>query len=372
VYLFDDQMCFIGTNSAGEKLLGYPSDELLTMSISQVDADPEIVKPAHRQLNRGESLINYEHKLRRKDGCIITVLNNSVPLKDSSGKITNWYSFLIDITERKRAQQKLKESEEHYQQLFEGMREAFALCEVVLDKGGKAVDYRFLKINPAFAEQSGMDMKTTVGKTIKEVFPDIEPRWIQRYCNVAITQKPIHFIDYNHNTNRYYDVFAFPITKEKFSMLFRDITDEHLAEEKLLEESAFREAVTKRAAEGICVCHAIEEHPYVEFTVWNEHMREITGYTMGEINHLGWYQTVYPDPEVRERAIERMERMRQGDDLVADEWEITRKDGLKRLMAISTSVITTEGDKSHVLALMHDITQEKKTQAERESLLKSQ
>lgn len=136
------------------------------------------------------------------------------------------------------AEEKLKESEGHYQQLFESIREGFALCEVVLDKKGKAVDYRFLKINPAFAEQSGMNIKITVGKTIKELFPDIEPRWIQRYCNVAINQKPIHFIDYNHNTNRYYDAFAFPVTKEKFSMLFRDITDRKVAEaerEKLME-----------------------------------------------------------------------------------------------------------------------------------------
>jgi hypothetical protein len=41
-------------------------------------------------------------------------------------------------------------------------------------------------------------------------------------------------------------------------------------------------------------------------------------------------------------------------------------------MAISTSVIVTEGNKIQVLALMHDITQEKRLQAERESLLKRQ
>jgi PAS domain S-box-containing protein len=107
VYIFDDQMRFVGTNPAGEKLLGYSRDELLTMSIPQVDAEPEIVKPAHRQLNRCKPLLNYEHKLRRKDGHIITVLNNSVPMKDSNGKITNWYSFLMDITERKLAEQNL-------------------------------------------------------------------------------------------------------------------------------------------------------------------------------------------------------------------------------------------------------------------------
>jgi PAS domain S-box-containing protein len=360
-------------NDKCEELMGYTKEEFCAPDFDF----RSLIAPEFRDLVevnfdahiRGEDVEPYEYGLVNKKGeRIHTILTTQLIKYEGQDAILG---TVTDITERKRAQQKLKESEEHYQQLFESMHEAFALCKIILDKEGKAVDYRFLKINPAFAEQSGMDIKTTVGKTIKEVFPDIEARWIQRYCNVAITQKPIHFIDYNHNTNKYYDVFAFPITKEKFSMLFRDITDEHLAEEKLRDESAFREAVIERAAEGICVCHAVEEHPYVEFTVWNERMQEITGYTMDEINRLGWYQTVYPDSEVRERIIERMERMRQGDDLVAEEWEITRKDGLKRLLAISTSVITTEGDKSHVLALMHDITEEKKAQAERENLLKS-
>ena len=66
-----------------------------------------------------------------------------------------------------------------------------------------------------------------------------------------------------------------------------------------------------------------------------------------------------------------MERIRQGDDLVAEEWEITRKDGLKRLLAISTSVIVTEGSQTYVLALMHDITEEKKAWKEREKMLKT-
>jgi PAS domain S-box-containing protein len=105
--------------------------------------------------------------------------------------------------------------------------------------------------------------------------------------------------------------------------------------------------------------------------VWNERAEEITGYTMDEINRLGWSQIMYPDPQLQQKAVERMERMRAGDDLVAEEWEITRKDGLTRMLAISTSVIVTEGDKRHVLALMHDITEEKKSRKQREDFLKS-
>ncbi|MDZ7699956.1 MAG: PAS domain-containing protein [Deltaproteobacteria bacterium] len=103
------------------------------------------------------------------------------------------------------------------------------------------------------------------------------------------------------------------------------------AEEKtIVEQDAWMlESILHHAADGICVCHNTPEAPHVRFTHWNPQMVLITGYTLEEINRLGWYQTLYPDPEVRERAIERMARMRTGDDIQAEEWTITRKDGEK-------------------------------------------
>jgi PAS domain S-box-containing protein len=97
-------------------------------------------------------------------------------------------------------------------------------------------------------------------------------------------------------------------------------------------------------------------------------MEEITGFTMEEINQHGWYQSVYPDPEVQERAIARMQRMRVGHNLEAEEWTITRKDGQERTIAISTSVIVGHGQEAHVLAVMRDLTDQKRQKQERETL----
>ncbi|MBT8357081.1 MAG: hypothetical protein HKO79_02820, partial [Desulfobacterales bacterium] len=60
---------------------------------------------------------------------------------------------------------------------------------------------------------------------------------------------------------------------------------------KLREDQSFRSAIIMHAAEGICVCHEINEYPYVRFTIWNDQMKKLSGYTMEEINRLGWYQT---------------------------------------------------------------------------------
>ena len=108
VYIFDNKKNFIDANQAGLDLLGYSREELLHMSIPDEDVDPVVVLTAHQELLSGGRLINYEHRLRRKDGTVITVLNNSRPLTDRHGNVVGMLSTLIDITERKLAVQELQ------------------------------------------------------------------------------------------------------------------------------------------------------------------------------------------------------------------------------------------------------------------------
>ncbi len=148
--------------------------------------------------------------------------------------------------------------------------------------------------------------------------------------------------------------------RRRIKELEADLAEFRQFRQQFEEDYAFRKVVIERAAEGICVCHAIAEHPYVRFTLWNSQMEQITGYTMDQINHAGWYQTMYPDPELQEQARQRMMKMRDGDDLWYERWEITRADGQKRMLGISTSIISTHDDQVHVLALMQDVTDEER------------
>jgi PAS domain S-box-containing protein len=142
----------------------------------------------------------------------------------------------------------------------------------------------------------------------------------------------------------------------------RDITDRKQAEETLCIANHFLESIIEHATEGLCVCHDIPVYPFVKFTVWNQRMQEITGYSMEEINRLGWYQTVYPDSKVQTRAKERMARMRAGEDLHDEEWEITRSDGRTRILQITTTILQCLHGQAHVLALMQDITDRKRAE----------
>lgn len=144
----------------------------------------------------------------------------------------------------------------------------------------------------------------------------------------------------------------------------RKITEAIQSRARSERDSDLYRAIIASATEGICACHDVPEFPYVRFTVWNDRMTEITGYTMEEINTSGWYQTVYPDPEVQARAKARMDRMRRGDNLDQEEWEITRKDGQKRQLLISTRIVPGGETGVNVLAVMHDISERKKSEEE--------
>jgi len=142
----------------------------------------------------------------------------------------------------------------------------------------------------------------------------------------------------------------------------RNITEVVQSRAERQQSRELHRAIIASATEGICACHDVPEFPYVRFTVWNDRMTEITGYSMEEINTSGWYQTVYPDPEVQARAKARMDRMRQGDNLNQEEWEITRKDGQKRQILISTRIVPGGETGVNVLAVMNDITERKRAE----------
>ncbi len=146
---------------------------------------------------------------------------------------------------------------------------------------------------------------------------------------------------------------------------FEDVTARVEAEQALRAAYRFQNSVVENIAEGLSVCHEIADYPYIRFTMWNDRMTDIIGYTMEEINQLGWYQTVYPDPDLQARAAGRIARMRRGDNLQGETWEITRADGEKRVLRITTSRLEIEEGPTHVLALMEDVTDQKRAEAAR-------
>jgi two-component system, chemotaxis family, CheB/CheR fusion protein len=157
------------------------------------------------------------------------------PYLSEEKKIDGAVLTFTDITARQKVESALRDSELRYRTLFTNMDEAFFLGEPIPDSKGNPVDFRILEANDAFEKQTGLKLTELIGKTIKQALPGIEDSWVQAYCNVALTGEPVHFENYNQDTQRYYEVYSFRPTKGVFASLFTDITERKTIQEKLKE-----------------------------------------------------------------------------------------------------------------------------------------
>jgi PAS domain S-box-containing protein len=135
-----------------------------------------------------------------------------------------------DITEQRRTQSALRDSEQQYRQLFELMTEGFALHEIILDTEGKPKDYRYLEVNGAFEAIMQMSRGEIVGRCHSE-FPSTDREfWVNAYGNVALSGQPLRMEYVNPDSQRHWIVLAYRTQPLRFAVLFSEITQRRRAE----------------------------------------------------------------------------------------------------------------------------------------------
>ena len=269
---------------------------------------------------------------------------------------------IVRAIERRRADVELRASETKHSMYVSHAPHGI----VIFDGAG-----RFVDVNPAACRLTGYTRDDLLAMTVEHLLSSDTP---QPYNDLLEELKRARagrvelVVRRKTGTDIHIALDVVPLGEERLMGFCVDITGRKLAEAQLLRDSSFRDSIIDSAAEGICACQEISVHPFIQFTVWNKRMTQITGYTMDEINELGWYQSLYTDPDVRARAITRMSQMRKGDDLNGEEWEITCKDGQLRQILISTRAIHTGDIGTNVLAVMTDITERKRSELEKTRL----
>lgn len=227
-------------NNAASNLLGYTKAELVEKSEFDLYADtPEGLpkaKEIFKQFLKGKMILNEEFQMKKKNGELIWISLTVNPIINDKGNIVETRSMVVNISERKKAEIQLKESEENFQSLFEHMTAGFAYHKIILDVNNNPINYVFLEANPAFEELTGLNVDEIIGKSVTEVLPGIEndpTDWIGKYGKVALTGISLTFESYAQPLDQWYSVTAYSPKKDYFAVTFTNITERKKAEQRI-------------------------------------------------------------------------------------------------------------------------------------------
>ncbi|GAB4495096.1 MAG: hypothetical protein OHK0052_01750 [Anaerolineales bacterium] len=186
-----------------------------------------------------------------------------------------------EIVSLRRTQQALQDSEHRYRQLFEESISGFALHEIICDDAGKPSDYRFLSVNTAFERLTGLKRSEIIGKRVREVLPETEDLWIERYGQVALTGEPTSFEAYSHALNKHFEVRAYCPQPGQFATLFTDITERIQTHQTLIENEQYLNAILQTSQDGFWVVN-LQGH----FVDVNAAYCKMSGYSREEFLQL--------------------------------------------------------------------------------------
>ena len=170
----DNQIKFVNRKNAD--MIGYSVNEMLQWDYSNMlkniypEDIPLVMETLQGVLQNSEiSSYNLEIRVLTKTGQIIWIENFYTQIK-YDGKPAQLITS-VDITERKLAEENLKESEERYRSLFENMNAGFAYHKVITDDNNKPIDYKYIEVNPAFEKLTGLKAEDMIGKNVTEILP---------------------------------------------------------------------------------------------------------------------------------------------------------------------------------------------------------
>jgi len=349
-HVYDTQGRITKVNRTELEMLGYTPEEVLGQPVWKFTGDEETSR--HLVLSKIAGTIppghSFERTYRRKDGTILTVIVEDRLLRDSEGRITGIRSTLQDITERKRMEEALRESENKFRDLAEK-----SLVGVYLIQDGV-----FKYINARLAEINGYAAEELIDKTGPKdfIFPEDWPM-----VEENIRKRLSGEIESLHSEFRAITKDDRIINVEVYGSrtMYRgrpavvgtllDITDRKRAEEKLREsEEKFRQL-----AENIREVFYISEQGITRYV--SPAYMEIWGRSPQHLfeEPISILDTVHPEDRDRVKSSLRMKN--QGE--VEEVYRIVRPDGSIRWIKDRSFPIYDDSGKTHrIVGIAADIT----------------
>lgn len=220
-------------NRSAEKIFGYAADEVTEKKLSELILPLEF-KEERKKLVRdalaGKGISGFETSRLRKDKTRIDISLTISPLINAEGNITGLSGILRDITERKKAEEEIRKSEQRYKTTLNGMLEG---CQII------GYDWKYLYVNDAVAFQGRKSKEELLGNTMMEVYPGIENTEmfaVLKSCMEKRTPKRMeNEFTFTDGSKGWFELSIQPVPEGIF-ILSLDITERKNAEELRIEK----------------------------------------------------------------------------------------------------------------------------------------
>jgi PAS domain S-box-containing protein len=342
--------------------LGYPAPESAldyeTVAASIHPDDRGQVEQALREYLAGQTPeYQVEFRARHRDGSYRWMLSRGVAVRDAAGRPVRFVGTRIDITERKGAEDALRESEVRFRTFIDHATDAFFLNDWP--------DARFVDVNGQACASLGYTRDELIGKTPFDISPDVTPALIERLRARLDAGETVAF-DLRH---RHKDGTMFPVEVRIRSItvegrphglaLTRDMTERKRAEDALRQsEERFRGTFENA---GVGMAHADFDGRWLRL---NEKLCAIVGYTREELLHKTFQEITYP--EDLPASLDRLAGLRRGElSGYSLEKRYVRKDGPPVWVDLSVSVQRdAAGAPAYLIAIIQDISERKRLEGE--------
>ncbi|QOY93254.1 PAS domain S-box protein [Massilia sp. UMI-21] len=283
----------------------------------------------------------------------------------ADGRPSGMAGVSIDITDRRRTEDKLRESESRYRTLFDSIDEGFCIVEFIDGPHGPLSDYVHIEANQAYMRHAGIP--NIIGKTGRgELAQGEADAWVAIFRRVLETGEPVRFERELEATDRYLEVACSrvePAARRQVAILFQDVSARKLAERRLRELNETLESqVAERTAErdrmwdtSPALLLVIDFEGY--FRRVNPAWTTLLGYTSDEL--VGRHVNSFVVPEDHAATIDAYESAGSGGRPMIEN-RYRHKDGSIRWISWAAA---PAGDMTY--ATGRDITAEKEREAER-------
>ncbi len=284
IFVKDRDSRFLFMNPAGLKQNGFTLEQILghsDMELNPNAAEAATSMATDLRVMSSRQTETTEEEVSLPSGGKRVLLTTKTTRLDPNGNVIGLVGISRDITDRKRAEEALRESEERFRSLYTSMTEVVALHEIVTDSKGQAVDYRILDINPSYTKVMGISRDRAVGALASQLYGVDKMPYLNIYDRVAATGEPASFEAFIPLLSKHFEISVFSPQRGHFAIVASDISDRKQAESRLAKQQALLEGMNRILREAIR-CETETELADKCLTV----AQELTGSQFGLIQEL--------------------------------------------------------------------------------------